>query len=183
MIVVLKAKRGLGAFFRPASLIAPAAALLLAVAGCGGSDENAQREQPPSTETLASDTGARAEEQPSSSPSSGLTGQSATATETSSATEGRALPRLLDLGADKCVPCKMMAPILEELKETYEGQFDVQFIDVWRDPAPGRQYGIRVIPTQIFLDAQGNELFRHQGFMAREDILAKWAELGYEFDA
>jgi thioredoxin 1 len=95
---------------------------------------------------------------------------------------GEAIPTLLDLGADKCVPCKMMAPILEELRETYAGQLDVGFIDVWKDPAPGKEYGIRVIPTQIFLDEHGAELFRHQGFMSREDILGKWLELGYEFE-
>ena len=92
------------------------------------------------------------------------------------------LPRMVDLGADKCVPCKMMAPILDELRETYAGQLEVEFIDVWKDPAPGKQYGIRVIPTQIFFDERGEELFRHQGFMSREDILAKWGELGYEFE-
>ena len=96
---------------------------------------------------------------------------------------GRGIPTLLDLGADKCVPCKMMAPILVELRETYAGRLKVDFIDVWKDPVPGREYGIRVIPTQIFFDEQGNELFRHQGFMSRDDILTKWAELGYEFDA
>jgi thiol-disulfide isomerase/thioredoxin len=88
------------------------------------------------------------------------------------------LPRLIDLGADKCVPCKMMAPILEELKEEYRGMFEVIFIDVWKDPQPGRQYKIRVIPTQIFLDGSGNELFRHEGFFSKQDILNKWSELG-----
>ncbi len=92
-----------------------------------------------------------------------------------------ALPRLLDLGADKCVPCKMMAPILEELRETYEGELDVVFIDVWKDRSAGEQYGVRVIPTQIFFAPDGSELFRHQGFLSREDILAKWFELGYAF--
>jgi thioredoxin 1 len=89
-----------------------------------------------------------------------------------------ALPRLLDLGADKCVPCKMMAPILEELKETYAGTMTVEFIDVWKDPTAAQPYGIRVIPTQIFYSADGTELFRHEGFYSREDILAKWRELG-----
>ncbi|MBM3308045.1 MAG: thioredoxin family protein [Candidatus Eisenbacteria bacterium] len=93
----------------------------------------------------------------------------------------KALPRLMDLGADKCVPCKMMAPILEELKTTHADRFEVQFVDVWKDPAPGKQYGVRVIPTQIFFDEEGNELARHQGFMGKDDILAKWRELGYEF--
>jgi len=88
------------------------------------------------------------------------------------------LPRLVDLGADKCIPCKMMAPILEELKTEYTGKLQVDFIDVWKDPAPGRKAGIRVIPTQIFYDASGKELFRHEGFYSKEDILAKWKELG-----
>ena len=90
------------------------------------------------------------------------------------------LPRLVDLGAGKCIPCKMMAPILEELKETYAGRMDVVFIDVWENPDAGKEYGINLIPTQIFYDAAGTELFRHEGFLAREDILAKWKELGVD---
>lgn len=93
----------------------------------------------------------------------------------------QALPRLVDLGAGKCIPCKMMAPILEDLKKTLAGTLDVQFIDVWENPEAGRQYGINVIPTQIFYDARGKELFRHEGFMGKEDILAKWKEFGMEF--
>lgn len=95
---------------------------------------------------------------------------------------GRAIPALVDLGADKCVPCKMMAPILEEMRDTFDGQLDVVLIDVWKDPEAGRRYGVRVIPTQIFLDQDGNELFRHQGFFSREDILKKWGEFGYTFE-
>ncbi len=94
------------------------------------------------------------------------------------ATAAEKRPRLVDLGATKCIPCKMMAPILEDLKKTYAGQIDVQFIDVWENPDAGGQYGIKVIPTQIFYDAQGKDLFRHEGFFAKEDILAKWKELG-----
>ena len=89
-----------------------------------------------------------------------------------------ALPRLVDLGAGKCIPCKLMAPILEELKSNYVGRLDVQFIDVWKDPAAGKPYQIKLIPTQIFLGADGKERFRHEGFLSREDILAKWQELG-----
>ena len=88
------------------------------------------------------------------------------------------LPLLLDLGADKCVPCKMMAPILEELKTEYAGTFGVEFIDVWKNTDASGEYGIKVIPTQIFFAADGAELFRHEGFFAKEDILAKWRELG-----
>jgi thioredoxin 1 len=94
-------------------------------------------------------------------------------------TDVRGIPVLLDLGADKCVPCKMMAPILEEMTVTFAEQLDVRFIDVWKDASAARTHGVKVIPTQIFFDEQGYELFRHQGFFSREDMLAKWAELGY----
>ncbi|MEI6971480.1 MAG: organomercurial lyase [bacterium] len=92
----------------------------------------------------------------------------------------KAVPRLVDLGATKCIPCKMMAPILEDLKKTYAGKLDVEFIDVWVNPDAGKKYGINLIPTQIFYDAAGKELFRHEGFFAKEDILAKWKELGVD---
>jgi len=90
------------------------------------------------------------------------------------------LPRLLDLGADKCVPCKMMAPILEELKTEFAGIFTVEFIDVWKNPDAANPFDLKVIPTQIFFAADGAELFRHEGFMSRDDILAKWRQLGVE---
>lgn len=94
-----------------------------------------------------------------------------------------ALPRLLDLGAKKCIPCKKMAPILEELSDEYAGIFDVEFIDVWlpENEKRAEEYNISLIPTQIFFDASGKELWRHEGFLAKEDILAKWKELGYNF--
>src|SRR5450759_5135012 len=81
----------------------------------------------------------------------------------------RARPRLVDLGADKCIPCKMMAPILAELTKEYAGQLDVVFIDVWKKREERARYGIRLIPTQIFYDATGKELFRHEGFFAKQD--------------
>lgn len=90
------------------------------------------------------------------------------------------LPRLVDLGAGKCIPCKMMAPILEELKEQYKGRLEVVFVDVWEDPKAGQPYGIKLIPTQIFYDATGKERFRHEGFFSKEDILAKWKEFGVD---
>jgi thioredoxin 1 len=93
----------------------------------------------------------------------------------------KALPRLVDLGAGKCIPCKMMAPILEDLRTTLAGKLDVEFIDVWQNPDAGKTYGITVIPTQIFYDARGKELFRHEGFYGKDDILAKWKEFGVNF--
>lgn len=91
------------------------------------------------------------------------------------------LPKLVDVGADKCIPCKMMAPILEELKTEYAGKFEVEFVDVWKFREKAAQYGVQMIPTQIFYDANGKELFRHSGFIGKEDILARWRELGYDF--
>ncbi|MGP8199609.1 MAG: thioredoxin family protein [Limisphaerales bacterium] len=91
------------------------------------------------------------------------------------------LPKLLDLGAGKCIPCKMMFPVLDELKKEYAGKLNVEFIDVWENPDAAKPYGIEVIPTQILYDADGKELFRHVGFFAKEDILAKWKELGVNF--
>lgn len=94
-----------------------------------------------------------------------------------------ALPRLVDLGAKSCIPCKMMAPILEELKRDYAGRFDVEFVDVWvkENAVKAEEFGIRAIPTQIFFDASGKELWRHEGYFSKEAILAKWKELGYDF--
>ncbi len=99
---------------------------------------------------------------------------------TSWAAETAKLPKLVDLGADRCIPCKMMMPVLADLKTNYLGQLDVQFIDVWKDPDAGKPYKIKLIPTQIFYDAKGKERFRHQGFFSKEDILAKWKELGVD---
>lgn len=90
------------------------------------------------------------------------------------------LPKLLDLGSRQCIPCKMMAPILEELRKEYAGKFEVEFIDVGlkEDVPLANQYGVTRIPTQIFFDAGGKELWRHEGFMSKSDILKKWIELG-----
>lgn len=80
------------------------------------------------------------------------------------------LPRLVDLGAGKCIPCKRMAPILEALRIDYAGTVNVQFVDVWQNAEAGKPYGIRLIPTQVFFDRTGRERFRHEGFFAREEI-------------
>ena len=92
--------------------------------------------------------------------------------------QGKALPRLVDLGAGKCIPCKMMKPILDDLKTTCAETFKTEFIDVWENADAGKQYGINMIPTQIFFGADGKELFRHEGFFSKEDILGKWKEFG-----
>jgi thioredoxin 1 len=90
------------------------------------------------------------------------------------------LPRLVDLGANTCIPCKMMAPILEELKQEYRGSLIVEVIDLREDREAAKEYGVRVIPTQIFYDASGTERFRHEGFMSKEAILAAWKRVGVD---
>jgi thioredoxin 1 len=93
------------------------------------------------------------------------------------------LPRLIDLGSTTCVPCKMMAPILEELKKQYAGRIQVEFINVNTDPDAAKSFGIDLIPTQVFLDASGKERWRHVGFISKEDIQAKFVELGMGKDS
>ena len=78
----------------------------------------------------------------------------------------------IELGADRCIPCKAMQPIMKEIAETYADRVQVVFYDVWKDPEPGRKYGIQLIPTQVFIDQKGNEVFRHVGFFPKEEILA-----------
>ncbi len=108
----------------------------------------------------------------------GADGTSEVASTTVEPIAATGLPRLVDLGAKQCIPCKMMAPILEDLMENYADRFQTIFIDVWEHPEQAEKYGIETIPTQIFFDAEGNEQFRHEGFMSKEDILGNWAKLG-----
>lgn len=90
------------------------------------------------------------------------------------------LPRLLDLGSDKCIPCKQMQPILAGLRKAYKGKLQVDFIDVWKDPKAGELYKVEMIPTQIFFDAKGKELYRQVGFYGKKDIETKMRELGFK---
>ena len=87
---------------------------------------------------------------------------------------------MVDLGAKKCIPCKMMTPIMEKLEKAYEGKAHIVFIDVWenRDQAP--RFGIRSIPTQIFFDENGEEVWRHEGFLEEKTIVDRLTEMGVE---
>lgn len=88
------------------------------------------------------------------------------------------MPALIDVGAKKCIPCKMMAPILDQLTTEYAGALRVEFIDVQIDPERAAQLEVRGIPTQIFYDAKGKERYRHMGYMSKEDILKAFEKLG-----
>lgn len=91
---------------------------------------------------------------------------------------GKGMLVLVDIGAESCIPCKLMAPILDELKNELQGKIVVQFLNLDMYPGLANEYKIKVKPTQIFYDAFGKEVFRHEGFFSKEDILSKWTELG-----
>ena len=153
-------RRSLHASIRGSRLIAMGVALLALVTllgGCGASD-------PGSTDsTVASST-------------------STNPPQTSSPIAASGLPQLIDLGSDSCIPCQMMAPELEALAAEYAGSVDVTIVDVnntQEGAALARQLGVRVIPTQIFIDPAGNELSRHEGYISKDDMVARFEQLGY----
>jgi thioredoxin 1 len=76
----------------------------------------------------------------------------------------------IELGSVNCVPCKQMQPVMKSVETKYGGQIKVIFYDVWKDKKPASQYGIKLIPTQIFLDENGKEILRHEGFFGEEEI-------------
>lgn len=88
------------------------------------------------------------------------------------------LPRLIDFGAGKCMACKAMKPILADITTNCAALFTTEFVDVWENREVAQHYNVNIIPMQLFLTSEGKELFRHEGFMSKEDILAKWKELG-----
>jgi thioredoxin 1 len=88
------------------------------------------------------------------------------------------LPKLLDFGAGKCIPCKKMAPILKELSEEYKGRVVIKIIEVYVERELTQVNRIRLIPTQIFFDAKNREVFRHEGFMDKEQIKKVFEKMG-----
>lgn len=105
-----------------------------------------------------------------------------TATSEKTSTNGtevvKNIPMLIDLGAGTCIPCKQMVPVLEEVKKVYDGKAVVKVIDVYDSPDEANKYGIKVIPTQIFLDKDGKEFFRHEGFFSKEEISEVFNQMG-----
>ena len=87
---------------------------------------------------------------------------------------------LIDLGATECVPCKMMAPILKKLEAAYRDRAVIAFIDVWEYRDQASRFGVRAIPTQIFFDPDGKEVYRHQGFMSEAAIVEQLTRMGIE---
>jgi thioredoxin 1 len=184
------------------TLFAIALVVLLVTAGCAkGREEPKKQSQETATEVAAAPgkLESTAGTSKPAAPETGTTGSASAsgkvepaakvdkpASTTSDTSQERApasaqtLPRLVDVGRGTCIPCKMMAPILEELKREYSGVADIEVIDLRHDSRAAREYRIRVIPTQVFFDTQGKEVWRHEGFMSKEAIKAKFKEMGVE---
>jgi len=77
----------------------------------------------------------------------------------------------VELGSVNCIPCRQMQPVMKSIEEKFGAQVKVVFHDVWKDKAPAQKYGIQLIPTQVFLDENGKEFFRHEGFFAEDEII------------
>lgn len=91
----------------------------------------------------------------------------------SSVSSANYIVTFIELGSVRCVPCRMMQPIMEEIEKDYAGKVKVVFYDVWTEA--GRPYAefyrIRVIPTQIFLDKDGKEYYRHEGYFPKDELI------------
>jgi thioredoxin 1 len=90
------------------------------------------------------------------------------------------LPKLLDFGRGKCIPCKAMAPILKELSEEYKDRVIVKIIEIDQESDLTRTNRIRLIPTQIFFDSKNQEVLRHEGFMGKDEIKKVFQKMGIQ---
>ncbi len=87
-------------------------------------------------------------------------------------------PTLVEFGADSCEPCRLMAPILNEIKQQYSGRLNVVFVDVRQEQVLAERHGIVSIPVQVLYDKGGQEFFRHVGFLPKEQLTARLAAMG-----
>jgi len=87
-------------------------------------------------------------------------------------TDSRPRITFYELGSVKCIPCKQMQPVMKSIEEKYAGQVSVVFYDVWKEEQKqyAEKFGIKLIPTQVFVDQNGKELMRHEGFIPEKDI-------------
>jgi thioredoxin 1 len=90
------------------------------------------------------------------------------------------LPKLLDFGRGICIPCKKMAPVLQELSEEYKDRVIIKIIEIDSEKELTRINRIRLIPTQIFFDSKNKEVFRHEGFMDKEAIKKIFQQIGVD---
>jgi len=89
-----------------------------------------------------------------------------------SAVVSKPLVTFVELGSVNCIPCKAMQKVMKAVEEKYGSQLNIVFYDVWKEEQAhyAQDYNIRLIPTQVFLDANGKELMRHEGYFPEKDI-------------
>ena len=87
-------------------------------------------------------------------------------------------PVLVDFGANSCLPCRQLRPILREIDKEYTGKARALVIDVYKYQSLAREYKVQLIPTLVFFDSKGKEVFRHVGILEKEKIVAKLKEIG-----
>jgi thioredoxin 1 len=97
-----------------------------------------------------------------------------------SATAGRPLPKMVDVGKTWCIPCKKMVAVLDEAERRYRGKAVIEFVDLEKDPGAADRYKIQMIPTQIFFTADGEEFERHVGYMPFEEVEKIFTKMGVE---
>jgi len=90
--------------------------------------------------------------------------------DSTAAIENHILPKMVDLGAKTCKACKKMIPIMDSLEVAYKNKAEIVFIDVRKDKKSLREYGVTLIPTQIFFDTKGEAIYRHIGFFSADSI-------------
>jgi thioredoxin 1 len=95
------------------------------------------------------------------------------------AAKPKELPKMWDFGSENCIPCKEMLRILTPMMADYKDKVDIRIINVYEDKARTQQFRIVTIPTQVFIDAQGKELFRHIGVYPRDSIEARFKQYGF----
>ena len=85
---------------------------------------------------------------------------------------------LIDLGAATCIPCKMMVPVLDKVKKRFAGKADVIVIDIRYNRDQAQRFQLRAIPTQLFFDKDGKEVYRHLGFLDENAIVEQFTKMG-----
>ena len=95
----------------------------------------------------------------------------AAATKEKAKNQPKPLLTFVELGSVNCIPCRMMKPVMKAIEDKYKDQVQVIFHDVKVKKEMVAKYKVRVIPTQVFLDAEGKEFFRHEGFFPKEEII------------
>jgi thioredoxin len=87
-------------------------------------------------------------------------------------------PTLVDFGANSCQPCRLLRPVLKEIDKEVSAKAQILVLDVYKYQKLASEYKVVFIPTLVFFDAKGKEVFRHVGVLEKEQIISKLKEIG-----